>query len=47
MEIKQLHANAGNYGPARNARAIKYIVIHYTGNDGAFAVFNARNYTST
>lgn len=29
MEIKQLHANAGNYGPARNARAIKYIVIHY------------------
>ena len=28
MEIKQLRANVGNYGPARNAQAIKYIVIH-------------------
>ena len=34
MEIKQLRANVGNCGPARNAQAIKYIVIHYTGNDG-------------
>lgn len=47
MEIKQLHANAGNYGPARNARAIKYIVIHYTGNDGDTAENNARYYAST
>ena len=47
MEIKQLRANAGNYGPARNARAIKYIVIHYTGNDGDTAENNARYYAST
>lgn len=47
MEIKQLHANAGNYGPARNARAIKYIVIHYTGNDGDTAENNVRYYAST
>lgn len=47
MEIKQLHANAGNYGPARNAQAIKYIVIHYTGNDGDTAENNARYYAST
>ena len=44
MEIKQLRANAGNYGPARNARAIKYIVIHYTGNDGDTAMNNAKYY---
>ena len=46
MEIKQLRANAGNYGPARNARAIKYIVIHYTGNDGDTAMNNAKYYAS-
>ena len=44
MEIKQLRANAGNYGPARNAQAIKYIVIHYTGNDGDTAMNNAKYY---
>lgn len=47
MEIKQLRANVGNYGPARNAQAIKYIVIHYTGNDGDTAENNARYYAST
>ena len=47
MEINQLRANAGNYGPARNAQAIKYIVIHYTGNDGDTAENNARYYAST
>ena len=47
MEIKQLCANVGNYGPARNAQAIKYIVIHYTGNDGDTAMNNARYYAST
>ena len=46
MEIKQLRANAGNYGPARNKQAIKYIVIHYTGNDGDTAENNAKYYAS-
>lgn len=32
--IKENLANPNNYGPARNTAAIKYIVIHYTGNDG-------------
>ena len=47
MEIKQLRANVGNCGPARNAQAIKYIVIHYTGNDGDTAMNNAKYYAST
>ena len=47
MEIKQLRANVGNYGPARNAQAIRYIVIHYTGNDGDTAMNNAKYYAST
>ena len=33
--------------PARNAQAIKYIVIHYTGNDGDTAQANAKYYAST
>lgn len=32
MNIKQNLANSSNYGGTRNS--IKYIVIHYTGNDG-------------
>ena len=47
MEIKQLRANVGNCGPSRNAQAIKYIVIHYTGNDGDTAQANAKYYAST
>lgn len=46
MEIKQLRANAGNYGPARNAQVIQFIVIHYTGNDGDTAMNNAKYYAS-
>lgn len=46
MEIKQLRADVGNYGPARNAQAIKYIVVHYTGNDGDTAENNAKYYAS-
>lgn len=34
MEIKTKLANKGNYGSARSINDIKYIVIHYTGNDG-------------
>ena len=34
MNIKTNLANRKNYGGARSAHSIKYIVIHYTGNDG-------------
>lgn len=34
MNIKTKLANKGNYGSARSTNDIKYIVIHYTGNDG-------------
>ena len=34
MNIKTNLANKGNYGGTRNTSAIKYIVVHYTGNDG-------------
>lgn len=32
--MKENLANRNNYGAAREAKQIKYIVIHYTGNDG-------------
>lgn len=34
MEIKQNLSNRSNYGSVRSTDKIKYIVIHYTGNDG-------------
>ena len=34
VEIKQRRANRNNYGLSRNVKNIKYIVIHYTANDG-------------
>ena len=34
MEIKTNLANKNNYGSQRQLSAIKYIVIHYTANDG-------------
>lgn len=34
VPIKQQLANRANYGTKRNTSNIKYIVIHYTGNDG-------------
>ena len=47
MVIKQLAANAGNVGGSRTANQIKYIVLHYTGNDGDTAENNAKYYAST
>lgn len=38
--IEQL-ANPGNYGGSRGAGQIKYLVFHYTGNDGDKAANNA------
>ena len=42
MEIKQMIAHKTNYGMMRRTSEIKYIVIHYTANDGDTALANAR-----
>ena len=34
VNIKTNIANKGNYGGSRSLDSIKYIVVHYTGNDG-------------
>ena len=33
-ELKQNLANRANYGTQRDTSKIKYLVIHYTSNDG-------------
>lgn len=40
MNIKTNLANRANYGEARSLNSIKYIVIHYTANDGDTAENN-------
>lgn len=40
--IKEQLANSGNYGGSRNASQIRYLVYHYTGNDGDRASNNAK-----
>lgn len=44
MQIKTELANRKNYGGYRLPSAIKYIVIHYTGNDGDTDESNAKYY---
>ena len=39
--LKEQLANSGNYGGSRNASQIKYLIFHYTGNDGDKAANNA------
>lgn len=46
MDIRKYPANAGNVGGTRAASGIRYIVIHYTGNDGDTALNNAKYYAS-
>lgn len=41
-EFKTVIANKSNYGKIRDLSAIKYIVVHYTGNDGDTAEQNAK-----
>lgn len=41
MNIIEQLANPGNYGGSRGASQIKYLVYHYTGNDGDKAANNA------
>lgn len=43
--VRQL-AHPSNYGGARTSEKIKYIVIHYTGNDGDKAANNAKYFQS-
>ena len=38
--VKEMWASSTNYGSQRSTGDIKYIVIHYTGNDGDTAVNN-------
>ena len=40
--IKEQLANSGTYGGSRNASQIRYLVYHYTGNDGDRAANNAK-----
>lgn len=42
MERKQIPANRSNYGGKRKAADIRYLVIHYTANDGDTAEANGR-----
>ena len=42
VAIKENLANKANYGSTRSTSAIKYIVIHYTGNDGDSDEGNAK-----
>lgn len=42
VSIKQNLSNRNNYGGKRSLSKIKYIVIHYTGNDGDSDESNAR-----
>ncbi len=44
LSIKECFANPGNYGGTRTASQIKYLVIHYTGNDGDHDEANANYY---
>ena len=44
VNIRKYPANAGNVGGTRAASSIRYIVIHYTGNDGDTAMNNAKYY---
>ena len=42
VAIKNYYANKKNYGSKRSTSKIKYIVIHYTGNDGDLSINNAK-----
>lgn len=42
MNIQEYLSNKGNYGRKRNLNNIKYLVIHYTGNDGDTAKNNCK-----
>ena len=45
-KLKKKYANKNNYGAKRSASNIKYIVIHYTANDGDTDEGNANYFAS-
>lgn len=45
--IAYIQCNAKNHGGTRSRSAIKYLVYHYTGNDGDSAAANAKYYRDT
>ena len=45
--LKERFAAAGNCGAPRSAQQIRYLVVHYTGNDGDTAEANAAYYQHT
>lgn len=46
-DIARVPCHAQNHGAPRKASDIKYLVYHYTGNDGDTAINNAKYYQST
>lgn len=44
LRVREIPANAGNYGAARREGQVQYLVIHYTGNSGDTAVGNGKYY---
>ena len=47
LPIRDIPAHPGNYGGKRRASDIRYLVVHYTGNDGDTAERNARYFQDT
>lgn len=45
--LKEKRAASGNYGGSRTASQIKYLVIHYTGNDGDSDEGNGEFFSNT
>lgn len=45
--LRQKMAASGNYGGSRTASAIKYLVLHYTGNDGDSDEANGEFFSNT
>ena len=42
LKFKKMFAHKSNYGGERKTSDIKYIVIHYTGNNGDTALNNCK-----
>lgn len=47
LMIRERRANPENYGGQRTADQIRYLVLHYTGNDGDTAAGNASYFQNT
>lgn len=45
--LKEMLANPGNYGGSRDASKIRYLIFHYTGNDGDKAANNAKYFQNS